>query len=647
VIVRRCRRVLQAQLQSAAWGVHACVHATAALAACMLGIAAPLAFAAPTVEYALGLEPFQPGVEYDQLSAGEADKATISMEKGAGGSAWVVRAEDGRVLRTFSDTNNDRVVDRWSYFRNGIEVYRDIDSDNNSKADQARWLGEAGTRWGVDDNEDGVLDRWESISAEEVTAEIVAALAEGNARAFSRLLPSRDELETAGFQGERLEALTARTAAAAQGFADLVAGQPPVDRDARWNNMLASLPGVLPADGDTMAKDAVAYDNVVALFEAGGSTGQVFVGSLVKCGNAWRPLDMPQLPGKTGEISEPLAFFSPRMPAAAAAGPQMSDAIKPLLESLRTVEEALMQAGPTQRPQLMARQLAVLQEIAAEAPAEDRDFWIRQLAETIAAAVQESAIEDGIERLQLLGEQVAGDPDLAGFVAFRLASSRYAAGMLAEDADLEAVQTAWLSDLEAFVEAYPASQDAAEAMLQIGIAEEFSGNEEAAVQRYLQIADAFPATAAARKAAGAARRLESVGKPLPLTGTTSDGRPFSLASLKGTPVLVHYWATWCEPCKVDIARIRELRESIGPKRFAVVGISLDADRDTLTSYLGSNGIPWVQLYEEGGLDGRLAEELGVLTLPTMLLLDAEGNVVDRNVMITDLEKKLGEVLSQP
>ena len=55
----------------------------------------------------------------------------------------------------------------------------------------------------------------------------------------------------------------------------------------------------------------------------------------------------------------------------------------------------------------------------------------------------------------------------------------------------------------------------------------------------------------------------------------------------------------------------------------------------------------MQLHEEGGLDGRLAEELGVLTLPTMLLLDADGNVVDRNVMITDLEKKLSSLLGQP
>jgi len=61
-------------------------------------------------------------------------------------------------------------------------------------------------------------------------------------------------------------------------------------------------------------------------------------------------------------------------------------------------------------------------------------------------------------------------------------------------------------------------------------------------------------------------------------------------------------------------------------------------------FLKSKPITWPQLHEAGGLDGRLAEELGVLTLPTMILLDAEGKVVDRNVVITELEKKVDALL---
>ena len=46
----------------------------------------------------------------------------------------------------------------------GIEVYRDVDSNFNGKADEYRWLGTAGSRWGIDDNEDGRIDSWKTIS---------------------------------------------------------------------------------------------------------------------------------------------------------------------------------------------------------------------------------------------------------------------------------------------------------------------------------------------------------------------------------------------------------------------------------------------------------------------------------------------------
>ena len=194
------------------------------------------------------------------------------------------------------------------------------------------------------------------------------------------------------------------------------------------------------------------------------------------------------------------------------------------------------------------------------------------------------------------------------------------------------------------METHPEAKDAAEAMLQISIADEFSGKEEAAIERYQQIVERFPSSASARKASGALRRLQAVGQPLDLNGTTIDGKKLSLRDFKGKPVLVHYWATWCEPCKVDIARIRELHEKYR-QDIVVVGIALDGDKASLQRFLLSKPLNWPQLYEPGGLDGRLAEELGVLTLPTMLLLDKEGVVVERNLMVTDLEKSLKSVIA--
>ena len=51
----------------------------------------------------------------------------------------------------------------------------------------------------------------------------------------------------------------------------------------------------------------------------------------------------------------------------------------------------------------------------------------------------------------------------------------------------------------------------------------------------------------------------------------------------------------------------------------------------------SNKLPWQQLHESGGFEGRLAKEMGVMTAPLMILVGADGKVVNRDVQLTDLE----------
>ena len=626
-----------------------CGAAILLAAVAVLAVALPAA-AQPTVEYALGLAPFQKNVDYDKLPPDQAKGATLKMEKEGGLNAWVVRGPRGEVLRSFADTNADKVVDRWSYFKDGMEVYRDIDADFNAKADQARWVNIGGSRWGLDEDENGTLDAWKSLSAEEATAEIVAALKARDPAIFTRLLPTKDDLVTAGFEEPLLSELVARAAKAGTEFASLAKAQQQINADVQWNNMLAPQPGVLPVGTPGVAKDVLAYDNVVALIDAGikGASGQVYVGSLVRCGDVWRPIDAPQVPGAQGEIAETLGFFTPRMSAGTANGevPAENEALKPLLAKLREIEATLRDATGKAREAAAAEQIEVLEQVVAGAEADQKSFWTRQLAETIGIFVQEGTLAGGIEKLEAIVAGSADDEPLQAFAAFRLSQARYAAAMQVPGADLGELQKAMVEELAAFVKDHPTAPDAAEALLQMGMAEEFDDNEKSALARYEAIVKQFPESVSAKKARGASRRLQSVGKTLALSGTAVDGSSVSLESLKGVPVLVHYWATWCEPCKVDIAQIKELYTKYGPKKFAVVGIALDTDKAQLAKYLGQKPIPWPQLHEAGGLDGRLAQELGVLTLPTMFLLDAEGKVVDRNLVIADLEKKLEEMVGQ-
>jgi hypothetical protein len=64
----------------------------------------------------------------------------------------------------------------------------------------------------------------------------------------------------------------------------------------------------------------------------------------------------------------------------------------------------------------------------------------------------------------------------------------------------------------------------------------------------------------------------------------------------------------------------------------------------LNAYLQENPLPWPQIHEQGGLDSRPANQLGILTVPTMILIDKNGKVVSRNVSVAELDKQLKTIL---
>ena len=115
--------------------------------------------ATPTVDQALTLKPVQEGVDYDTPEGDDIAACTLKGHEQGKETGWIVFSKTQQHLRRFLDTNGDGKVDQWCYYKNGIEVYRDIDSNFNGKADQYRWLGTAGIRWGLDQDEDHLLVR--------------------------------------------------------------------------------------------------------------------------------------------------------------------------------------------------------------------------------------------------------------------------------------------------------------------------------------------------------------------------------------------------------------------------------------------------------------------------------------------------------
>jgi hypothetical protein len=174
-----------------------------------------------------------------------------------------------------------------------------------------------------------------------------------------------------------------------------------------------------------------------------------------------------------------------------------------------------------------------LEQLAAQSPnSEDRAMWTRQLADLLLASVQSGTFAEGMTRLDRLvaqWEKQAEQKDLAAYVSFRRLTAAYAAGLQDEKADPQQVQAERSKSLQAFVDAFPESEDTPEAMLQLGVSEEFAGQVQQATDRYRKLAERFAKSPPAEKARGALRRLQigdwilTLGSPLDLRQTVSAG----------------------------------------------------------------------------------------------------------------------------
>ena len=606
--------------------------------------------ASPSAEQALKLLPMQKEVDFDQPTAQQAAKCTIQARKINGRGGWIVEDADGQVLRKFVDTNADNVVDQWSYYKDGLEVYRDIDANFNGKADQYRWFHTAGSRWGLDKDENGEIDAWKMISAEEVTAEVVAALAGRDAGRFARLALTPEELKSLGLGKERAKEVAEKIARLATDFNALAARQKTVTPNTKWVQFSGTTPGMVPTGTDDSSKDLRVYENVVAIVQSGKTHGQVQIGTLVQVGEVWRVIDLPKTaPDGQAELAASGFFFQASM---ARRSPSTevgtNEESQELLAELEKLDQAAEQATtPEKQAELNARRAELLKKIAQAAGSpQDRAMWLRQLADMVSAAVQSGTFPDGVKRLETLLQELEGndaDKDLAAYVKFRELTAAYGLSLQAPKADFAKIQTQWLKDLQQYVADYPTSPDAAEAMLQMAIAQEFAGQEDKAKQWYGQVVKRFPNSSAAKKAAGARIRLDSVGKSIALRGKSPSGAVVDLAKYRGRVVLIQYWATWCEPCKRDMPVLQQLMSKYS-RSFTVIGVSLDRSRKDLAAYLTENRLPWPQIFEEGGLDSAPANQLGILTLPTMILVDKQGKVVNRSIQTTELESELKKLI---
>ena len=110
------------------------------------------------------------------------------------------------------------------------------------------------------------------------------------------------------------------------------------------------------------------------------------------------------------------------------------------------------------------------------------------------------------------------------------------------------------------------------------------------------------------------------------TLTALDGSEYTLSELKGSVVLVDFWATWCPPCLTSIPVLISLYDKYESQGFIVLGIS-NEDASTLTAFKDEYAITYPVLID----NKKVMQAYGVQSIPNMYIFNKQGKVAKHQV----------------
>lgn len=118
----------------------------------------------------------------------------------------------------------------------------------------------------------------------------------------------------------------------------------------------------------------------------------------------------------------------------------------------------------------------------------------------------------------------------------------------------------------------------------------------------------------------------------------------SLKSMRGRYVVLHFWASWCPDCRKDIPEINRLHEEFASDSVIFIHISFDTDKEKWLKYIDESDMEGLQLCEFVKMkESKTANVYGIKWIPSMYVLNTEGKVILRTVMIEKLRRQLSHL----
>ena len=110
----------------------------------------------------------------------------------------------------------------------------------------------------------------------------------------------------------------------------------------------------------------------------------------------------------------------------------------------------------------------------------------------------------------------------------------------------------------------------------------------------------------------------------PLYGFAGDYR--RLSELRGKPLIINVWASWCGPCRAEMGSLERLSRRYGGRQFNIIGVSTDDHVNAAAAFLRQANVSFDNYHDRNLL---LESMLGANTIPLTVLIDAQGRVLRR------------------
>ncbi|MBB4800003.1 thiol-disulfide isomerase/thioredoxin [Flavobacterium nitrogenifigens] len=121
------------------------------------------------------------------------------------------------------------------------------------------------------------------------------------------------------------------------------------------------------------------------------------------------------------------------------------------------------------------------------------------------------------------------------------------------------------------------------------------------------------------------------GKPSPTFNYENQkGGKTSLEDLKGKYIYIDFWATWCAPCVKEIPFLQKVEEQYKGKNIEFISISIDSmeDQPKWSKFVTEKQLGGIQLLAENEWNSKIIKDYGINGVPTFILLDPNGNIVN-------------------